>query len=106
MGHAGHVLLYVFDGKMTPYLVTFNSDIEGYEVAHDAIENNIEMFGLRPGGMGNGLLFKKDTLFTIDRENKYLLYVKDSKNYQIDCSCRGLFMGISNYVSQCYKTKG
>jgi len=96
MGFAGHVLLYVFDCKMTPYLVTFYDDEVGYNLAREYVAKNIEFFDHYGGGMGNSVLFKKDSPITIDREKECLIYEKDGKKYRINCSVLGVFNTISN----------
>jgi len=95
MGYAGHVLLYVFDGKMIPYLARFYKDENVYILAMEAVEKNIEFFNLRRGGFGNGVLIKKDTSLSIELEKECLIYEHDQKKYQIYCSVFGILHTLS-----------
>ncbi len=96
MGNSGGVRMYVRqDDKMIRYETDIREDEATYVAFDKAIARNKDAFLPYYGGMGNYVFIHKRSNLIEDDVKECFLLIDGQKEFQIDSSCRGVFLSVS-----------
>ncbi|NME71049.1 hypothetical protein [Flammeovirga aprica] len=107
MGNDGGIIIYLIENnQLIRYVTSFFSNEELYisarklfdkstdKINFPEVDVNQNYFNYYYGGVGNHAFVNNNSSLQIGEE--FFVYIKEHKEYQINCSVRGVFNCVSN----------